>query len=221
VKRGGKTALWVYGAGVINPGRAKRFSTEHITGLTGIRAGMVKGPVPPACRLTTEAGAAFEGLNTDREYGRFDRQMAGTVANIQPPGMAWSTLLYPCFYADDPEANVIARFTENGLPALAMRDFGTWRSIHAYFKAVRSDILRAAARSAGCHIYAESDDILYAGRHFVTLHASESGRKTIRFPGPCDPFEIYERASYGTGVTSIDMYLDTGDTKTFYLHGEI
>ena len=221
VKRDGKTALWIYGAGVINPDQTTRFSTEHITELTGIKAGMRKGPAQPACSVTAEAGEFLEKLNPEREYGRFDRQMSGTIANIQPPGPAWSTLLYPCFFADDTGAAVLARFTENGLSALAARDFGAWRSIHAYFKAVRSDILRAAAHSAGCHIYVESDDILYASRHFVTLHASESGRKILRFPEPCDPFEIYERTSYGRGVTSIDMYLDTGDTKTFYLHGKI
>ncbi len=221
VKNGNKTALWVYAPGIINPDAERRFSTEHVRQLTGVRTGMEKGPVFPACRITTAPHPVTAGLYRDRDYGYFDRMMFGTIANVQPPGPAWSTLLYPCIYPDDPAADVLATFTANGRPALAAKDFGDWRSVYAAFKAVRADILRGVARYAGCHIYSESDDVLYASRHFVTLHASTGGEKILRFPAPCDPYEIYERKSYGCGVDRIHFRLEKGDTKTFFLHGRI
>lgn len=221
VKTGGKTALWLYAPGIINLDKKPHFSTGHITELTGINVGMEKGPVFPACRLVSGNNEILKGVPVDKDYGYFDREMFGTIANVQPPGPAWSTLLYPCIYGDDPEAEVLAAFKANNKPALLARDFGNWHSIYSGFKAVRSDLLRAIARYAGCHIYAETDDVLYANRHFVTLHASTTGEKVIRFPEESDVFEIYEKRFYGMKTKEVKFSLQKGETKTFYLHGEI
>lgn len=35
-------------------------------------------------------------------------------------------------------------------------------------------------RSAGCHIYTDSDDVLYAGKNFICIHASTDGEKKIK-----------------------------------------
>ena len=219
VKTGGKTALWVYAPGIINPDGNPRFSLDNIHELTGMKVGMEKGPVWPACRLVSGNENIMKGVSAEKEYGYFDREMFGTVANIQPPGPAWSTLLYPCIYGDDPDAEVLAKFTANNRPALIARDFGSWRSVHACFKAVRSDIIRAIARYAGCHVYSETDDVLYANRHFVTLHASGSGEKVIKLSEPANPFEIYEKKHYGNNTREIRFNLRKGETKTFCLHG--
>jgi hypothetical protein len=183
--------------------------------------GMEEGPVWPACRIVSDGGGLLEGVPTNREYGYLDREMFGDVANMQPPGPARNTLLYPCFYGDDPESQVLARFTADERPALIARDFDHWRSIHACFKAVRADIIRAIAKNSGCHVYSDSDDILYANRHFVTLHASTDGEKVIRLPMESDPYEIYEEKYYGKGIKEIRFKLERGETKTFHLHGEI
>jgi hypothetical protein len=221
VKRDGKTALWVYAPGIINPDLKPRFSVENTRDLTGMKIGMDKGPVWPACRIVSDGGGLLTGVDTGKEYGYLDREMFGDVANMQPPGPARNTLLYPYIYGDDPDASVLARFSADDKPALIARDFGSWRSVHALFKAVRSDIVRAIARHAGCHVYSDSDDILYASKNFVTLHASVDGEKLIRLPHESDPFEIYEEEFYGKGTREIRFKLKRGETKTFHLRGEI
>ena len=40
-------------------------------------------------------------------------------------------------------------------------------------------------RSAGCHIYTDSDDVLYAGKNFICIHASPDGEKKIKLPKSC------------------------------------
>lgn len=35
-------------------------------------------------------------------------------------------------------------------------------------------------RSAGCHIYTDSNDVLYAGKNFICIHASTDGEKKIK-----------------------------------------
>jgi len=224
VKSTGKTALWVYTPGIINPDREPRFSLDYISELTGMRVGCQDKTVRPVCRIVDDGDGILAGVETDRDYGYFDREVFPYYRKetaFRAPEPAQSSLLYPCIYGDDPQSIIMARFRANALPALIVRDFGSWRSIHACFKAIRANLLRAMARYAGCHIYSESDDILYANQHFVTFHASTSGEKTIKLPKVSNPFEVYERKFYGNNTRQIQFTLEKGETKTFYLHGKI
>ncbi len=217
------TALWLYAPGLIHPDRAPRLSEDNLTRLTGIRTGRLPGPALPYCRVTAEGARLLTDVRQDRDYGWFaDRESTGTIESwLQPQGMAQFTLLCPYLFGDDPAAHVLMRFAADGRPALVMTETGAQRTLVAYFKAASADLLRAVARLAGCHIYSDSDDILYASPHFVTLHASSSGEKVIRFPGPCDPFEIYEQAFYGRATAEIRVRLRMGETRTFHLHGSV
>ncbi len=42
--------------------------------------------------------------------------------------------------------------------------------------------LRALADRSGVHRYLDTDDVLYVGRGYVAIHASEGGEKRLRFP---------------------------------------
>ncbi|NLO35697.1 MAG: hypothetical protein GX112_05010 [Clostridiaceae bacterium] len=88
------------------------------------------------------------------------------------------------FYANDPAAVTAATFSANGYPALTVKELAQWNSIFCGSKIIDSDLLRSIARFAGCHIYIESGDILYANRNFLTIHASSAGLKksVFRFP---------------------------------------
>jgi hypothetical protein len=44
--------------------------------------------------------------------------------------------------------------------------------------------LRDIVRSAGAHVYLESDDTLLVGGGYVALHAASDGLKTLRWPHP-------------------------------------
>lgn len=218
---GRKTALWVYASGVMNPDRRPAFAPEHLTELTGLRVASSMQPAFPACRLTDKGAARLPAVPNDREYGFFDRVTFGTVVASQKPGPLFTSLLCPQLYGDDPDAEVWMRFSGDGRPAMIARDFKNLRSIGVFFKAVRADILRSVARRAGCHIYSDSDDVLYASPRFVTLHAASAGTKVLKFPVPCDPFEVYERKHYGRAVREIRVEMRRGQTKTFHLLGEI
>jgi len=220
VKKNSRTVLWLYSPGIINPDRSPRFSIDHVTELTDIKVASRDITARPLCRVVDDGGGILAGVPTDKDYGYFDRQKTGRNA-VQPDGPARCTFLNPFIYGDDPEVTVMARFAGNDMPAIVAREFGSWRSVYAFFKAVHSDIIRAVASYAGCHIYSESDDILYANQHFVTLHASTSGGKTIKLPKVSNPFEVYEHRFYGNNTRQIQFTSEKGETKTFYLHGEI
>lgn len=217
------TSLWLYAPGLIQPDGAARFSEQNVGDITGIRTGLQPGPALPYCRVTPEGERVLVDVRPDRDYGWFaDRESAGTCESwLQPQGLAQFTLLSPYLFGDDPAAQVLMRFVADHRPALVMAEAATQRTLVAYFKAAGADLLRAVARLAGCHIYSDSDDILYASPHFVTLHASSSGEKSIRLPAPADPYEVYERRSYGTDMRELRCRMRFGETRTFHLHGPI
>ena len=223
VRANGATALWLYAAGLIDPDRTPAYDVANMAELTGIRARLLPGSVFPAFRLCGAEDGPLAGVARDREYGFFDRDSFGDACcwQTQPPGPAWSSLLCPWITADDPDAEVYARFSEGNAPAIAQRRFAEWTSVCAYVKAVRAELLRAIARAAGCFIFHDGDDVLYAGKDFVTLHASTPGEKRLRFPAPADPFELYQRRAYGHGVREISVPMRKGETRTFHLGGEM
>ena len=78
-------------------------------------------------------------------------------------------------------------------------------------------LYRALARHAGCHIYSDNDDVLYANHNYVTLHASSSGKKKLRFNRPASPFEVHEEKFYGKDTLEIEFDMYLGETKMFRL----
>ena len=56
---------------------------------------------------------------------------------------------------------------------------------------------------------------MYANENFVTVHAKDTGRKTIFFKQPCSPYEVYEKRFYGRHVTRIEVEMRLGETKMF------
>ena len=77
--------------------------------------------------------------------------------------------------------------------------------------------MRALAKFAGCHIYCDTDDVLYANNNFVTFHSSSDGKKKVKFNRPVSPFEVYEEKYYGDKVTEIEFDTYLGETKMWRL----
>lgn len=65
-----------------------------------------------------------------------------------------------------------------------------WTSVYCASHILRSELLASFALFAGCHLFNTEDDCLYAGAGMVTLHAAYTAGHTIRFPSPCNPYEV-------------------------------
>lgn len=217
VKQRGRTALWLYAPGLLNPDRSPKLSASHIGELTGIAVEQLNETWSPRFKLDGLPHPSVRYADRDRLYGYFDRPIVKTVWVMEKDRPSY---LYPVFYSNDPEATVLGRFCANGLPALTLKEREGFTSIFCGAKTLRSDLVQSIARHAGCHVYSRTDDCLYANRNFVVLHAKDSGRKTLRFPGPCSPYEVYEKRTYATDTDSIDVDMRRGETKMFYLARE-
>ena len=80
-----------------------------------------------------------------------------------------------------------------------------------------NSLVRAIARKAGCHIYMEDEDVLFANQRFVMVHASTTGKKRLVFPRKCTPFEVYEKKTYGTSALDVQFNMEAGETRMFHL----
>lgn len=217
VRKKGKMAIWIYASGFINPDADARMSADNITALTGIHTVM-----DPTCTFTNfkvnTDHPSMAGIDPYRIYGNFDRPIRSNVWLRDTNNVTYA---YPLFYTDDPDATVLGRFCNNGLPALTIKETDGFYSVFCGAKILRADLIQALARYAGCHVWADdTDDVLYANQNFVVMHAASSGEKTLHLPRPCDVFEVYEKKWYGKQVTDLTIPMHFGETKMFSLAGE-
>lgn len=215
--KNGATVVWLYAPGFIDPGREPRMSNRYIEELTGIRVGRIDATRSPRFRVAEEEHPALRYADRDRRYGWIDRDVhsnvwLGTV--LTPP------YTNPAFYVDDEDAEVLGRYCIDGKAALALKKTGGFTSIYCAPQILRSELLASFAEYSGCHLYTHTDDCVYANRNFVCIHASFTGKRTLYFPKPCSPYEVYERRYYGRDTDRVELDMRLGDTLMFSLAGE-
>lgn len=211
-------ALFVYASGVVDPEQENSFSEDYITDLTGIRMKRLDERYDSKFRINGEKHEATKGLDPRVLYGWFDRRRTQSLhAQMLNPESHYDSYLYPLFYSDDPEATVLASFLTSGVPALTLKETDGFTSIFCGAKYLKADLLRRIAAFAGCHIYCDSEDVVYADRNYVVFHSSETGRKTLRFPKKVSPYEVYEEKYYGHDTNEITFETYLGETKMFRL----
>lgn len=217
LRRDNAVAVWIYASGVVDPEVGEeRFSAKHIEDLTGIKVAEVYDKLDAVFRWNGEEHPISKGFDKRALFGEFmRRRLMMLPAADNDPGSRWDTYLYPLFHSVDPEAKNLGYFLTTGYPAVSVKECDGYTSVLYGSKVINSATVRAIAEFAGCHIYSDADDVLYAGPNYVTYHSSSSGKKKIRFPKPCSPFEVYEKKYYGKDVTEIEFDSYLGETKMF------
>ena len=213
-QKNGATIVWLYAPGFIDPGADIKIGNENLEKTVGMRIGRVDDTLSPRFKLIKEEHSALMLGDRDRLYGHLDRRVQSNV--WLGSEVVKAPFMNPGFYIDDPEAEVLGRYAATDLPALAMKKQpGGFISVYCAPQILRSELIASFAQYAGCHLYNTQDDVIYANTHFVTIHAAFTGTHTLRFPKPCNPFEVYEEKSYGENVEEIELFLHLGDTKMF------
>lgn len=222
LKKNHATALFMYGSGCINPDREEILSADNITDLTGIKTAMNNNVVRGKFKFYKDENILSGRLDKGDIYGDFKRKMwpnASSNGNVYVYKNA-RVNLYPEFYSVDEQGINAAYLLENHHPALTIKEVDGFRSIYCASKYLCSDVMREIARYAGCHIYVENNDILYANKNYVVLHAAKSGDKTIMLPRPASAYEVYEEQYYSENSCEIKCTMLKGETKMFELKFE-
>ncbi len=215
VRRNGAVALWLYAAGAHRPDD-DTFNAANAADLTGFGLTYAADVIETAFTLTTSDHPATAGCSPDSIHGRFNYEVYrnGVRRSVPAGGLNYQA---PNLYVSDPAAEILGAFIADGSPALALRDFGSWRSVHCATQFMDPELLRALARYAGCNIVCDSDDFVFMNASYLCVHAAGGGTKRLALPRPCSAVELYTGTSFGEDIREIVVSMEKGETLTFGL----
>ena len=205
IQRDGKVVVWLYAPGVLSE---KGFSVENIHDLTGIR---VKHQV-----------ADFYGQMSSRVYlTDFMHPITAHMAAI--PEFGTDSRLGPIFYCDDPEVRTLGRLLPwhgegaGEVPGFVVKELNDWTSVYIAVPNVPAPILRNLARYAGCHVYTQDGDLVYANSHFLAIHTNAGGPKRLRLPMRTDVYDAFTEKVVAKNVTEFAVTLPQYATRLYFM----
>lgn len=154
-------------------------------------------------------------------------------ASIKNPSIAINPAIYPLFtkafvvspkypadccdllYAADGNAAALGTYEGTNFTSMAIRHFGTWKSIWAATLTLPGDVWRDIARSAGVHIYNEATEPFYANQSYLTVVANSGGGRVLSFKSPVNLYEGVGNSLLATKVMQYSFSVSEGGVYLF------
>lgn len=243
LRRNGHVLFFPHASGFINDDAAEAASVDNMADLVGMDFREIPARRPTVVITSDRDHPLVNALPVGHTFGHFPRYlrtslMGGTTENpMFPPIQPVS----PIFCVDDAEAVSLGYYAFDELPAavatsrrrpkpesyddqryvgFAARHGEDWTSVYAGVIAMTSEFLRGLARFAGCHLYLDSDDTLYANSHLLVLHTGwRPGRtRTLRLPRRTNVYDLLkEGAPVAGGVREFTIPVQPRRTYAFFL----
>lgn len=197
LQNGGKTLAWLYAPGSCEerPGPGGGME-EAVTDAVGLILRHQEWNSEIGSRVIEPYHPLTERLN-GREIGTRER-------------------LNPSFYVDDPEATVLAEYQGSGLPSIAARDFGSWKSVFIGEPCLPLELLRGLCRYAGVHAWInQGEDVVSVGNGWVMVHTSRDGHRVLRLPEATCLYDLAEHRLISTGTVEYRYFQRSGTTRLF------
>lgn len=220
LRRRGAVLVWMFAPGLFEPGQSPERDLAHCEQLLGFRleSSVATTPAALSMRLTEAGAAAWPPFDRQRVFGSFERPRwepdtkTGQIVQKQPG----ETRLPERFFGGD-GGEVLARFVDNGRPAIVQRR--TDRATDVWIGSVMApaDLLRIVARQAGCHLYCDADEIVYANKSFLAIHTGTAGPRTFRLRRPADVIEVFSGKVLAQNATEFTDSIDALRTRLYYL----
>ncbi len=124
--------------------------------------------------------------------------------------------LNPSFYVDDPDSTTLAEYQGSGLPSIAVKNCGDWKSVFVGDPYVSVDLLRGICRYAGVHVWTpQGDDIIDIGNGYVTIHAVKEGHRLLRLPDATGLYDVNDSRHIADEIREHRFFLRSGETRSF------
>lgn len=91
----------------------------------------------------------------------------------------FSGAIVPLFVVNDKQAEVLAELKETHQPLIARKQMKNFVSVFCAVPLNGTNTFREIFRKAGCHIYNEQNDFMYANSGLVMLHTKAGGKRSI------------------------------------------
>jgi hypothetical protein len=219
LKKNGATAVWVYAPGYIGD----KLSVADMQALTGIR--LAENTIPGELHVDitsydhpyTKSLARGSAYGTDVNVANIIRWYDHQVYLKDPrdaslrrdlPGFRIS----PRFYGDDPGAQTLGKLAGVDKPGLVVKKQVGWTSIYSSAPILPAALLRNIARAAGCHIYSDADDNVYASRGFLGIYAPGGGSRILRLTRRSRVLDLLEDKVLADDVTEMPLKLAPNQT---------
>jgi hypothetical protein len=79
-----------------------------------------------------------------------------------------------------------------------------------------SDVLRSIARYAGCNIWCEEDDVIYASDSLVAIHSTKPGPRKIRLPSSRTVYDAVTDELIGENIHEVSIDIRAPETRIYY-----
>lgn len=209
--------VWMNSPALCSPDRvpdARR--SESLTGFP-VRLAELATPTALDGRVTPE-GASFLGLRRDSAIGQSGRKADSGWTNGIVIGKPFPEILFPvrAVIAEEKSIVPLARFSDNGAIAAALRHTKSGGGHVAYnLPVLNSFFLRALARRAGCHVFADRDDFICASRGLLLLHTAYSGTHALRIPNGARLYDLRAQSPVRTRGNKLMLKLKRGMTRLY------
>ncbi len=178
--------LWCYAPGYLDETGITPAGMRELTGFD-------LTPLPPATAAWAEPTEPGRGLGLTAGFG---------VKNAVRP-----------LFAAQPAAGieVLATYAD-GSAAVALRRNASGATIFVGPPGLSVELLRAAARLAGVHLFAETDCNVYANGPFVALHGARDGELILNTGTATDVVDVLSGERLGRGPR-LPLILRLGETR--------
>ena len=177
-------------------------------------------------KLSLEAMEQLIEINFKKSNNPFDHIKIGTplISNTSEQFIMWrenfgkfNKKLNPRFIPTDPLCEIWGTYADNGKPALVRKKLDHWTSVYSPTGKLPWQILNQIYKNAGVHLYCENGDNLSVNESWLSLHAANSGYKTIILPKHMDVYDAIDGQPVDTNTNKISVPLAKGRTSLFLL----
>lgn len=219
LKRNGATVVWVYAPGYIG----EKLSVDYMQDLAGIRlaesdsAGELHVDVTSYDHVYTKSLPEGFAYGTDVNVANIIRWYDHQIYLKDPrdPGLQRDLpgfRINPRFWSDDPEAKVLGRLAGLDKPGLVVKKQPGWTSVYSSAPVLPAALLRNIARAAGCHIYSNANDVVYANRNFLCIYAPGGSTRTIHLPEESRVVDLFENRIVSEGTKEFPLTMAPNST---------
>lgn len=193
LRRDGKTLAFMHAPGIMN-------------------GSLLEAPTT-AGRIAKVTGIAVEE-NGEQSLGLLP---AGASPFSDNGIVSFSSMKAPSFTVTDNLATTYANYKENGKAAVALRDFGTWKSLFFGGMGMDAVFFNALARQAGAWVAAPAGNAVFASQNFLTIHAMHDGEKTIQLLRPSKVTDLANNTVVSQNTPTLTLPMKRGETRWFSL----
>jgi len=122
----------------------------------------------------------------------------------------------PVFAVDDSETQPVAAYAD-GQCAVALKDFGKWKSLFFGGVSMNEFFFNALARHAGAWVAAPAGNAVYGSQNFLTIHALYPGEKEVRLLERSEVTDLATGGLISRDTDRLTFPMKRGETRWFHL----